>query len=192
VRFDFWRKVPEARVAQKLYLKIVQQSRRQEFYLQGGVADTIDGRFDLLVLNVYLVMRRLKDIGPGAGKLSQALFDEMFSNLDGDLREMGIGDLSIGKKVQKMAEAFYGRVEGYEAGLKHKDPAVLKEALMRNLYRATPVAGTSVDLMYDYMSRQSQSLAEQAPADILTGEVAFAALAASEEASVSPAVPPVE
>ena len=125
------------RAAHDLYTAIIEQSRQPVFYTQAAVPDSLDGRFDLIVLHAFLVMRRLNRIPAdqmtAARALSQALFDLMFDDMDQNLRELGAGDMSVGKKVKHMARAFYGRVAAYEDGL-NGDDGVLGSALLRNLY----------------------------------------------------------
>jgi len=133
---------PETRAARRLFASIMVEARRPELYLDGGVPDTIDGRFDLVSLHLYLVLRRLKGEGAAGQALGQRLFDAAFANFDEALREMGVGDLSVGKKIRKMAEAFYGRVEAYEHALASGDEAAFEAALVRNIYRgAAPSPG---------------------------------------------------
>lgn len=163
-------------IARDIYLQIVRQSRQPDFFKQGAVKDTIDGRFDLLVLNAFLVIQRLSLIEKRGKVLSQAIFDEMFKNLDSDLREMGFGDMSIGKKIRKMAEAFYGRSDNYQTSLEHKDPAVLKESLLRNLYRSEPVGADAVDYVYDYVLAQKGALAGADDEALCGGRIPFQTL----------------
>ncbi|MFN3077932.1 MAG: ubiquinol-cytochrome C chaperone family protein [Alphaproteobacteria bacterium] len=130
----FGRKNPEAAPAQDLYGSIVRQARTPEFYTELGVSDSVDGRFDLIVLHAFLLLRRLKQDGSESATLAQAVFDAMFADMDRSLREMGVGDLRVGAKVKQMATAFYGRVAAYDSGL-DGDAGELEGALMRNLYR---------------------------------------------------------
>src|SRR5262249_18572993 len=129
------RKAPPAGkdTIERLYGAVVAQARRPAFYLRFGVPDTLDGRFDMIALHVFLVMRRLKAEGEEGRALSQALANRFFADLDRSLREMGVGDLGVGRRVKVMAKAFYGRIAAYEAGLNSGDTA-LGEALKRNLY----------------------------------------------------------
>lgn len=162
--------------AHSLYVTLVEQSRRPEFYVQGGVPDSLDGRFDMLILHAYLVMRRLKKEGDAdAGHLSQALFDLMFADMDQNLREMGVGDLSVGKKVKAMVEAFYGRAVAYDEGLDGTSDAVLGEALRRNLYGTAQPDGSQVAAMISYLRREDAVLAKQPLDGFLAGRVAFTA-----------------
>lgn len=125
--------------AEAVYLRIVVQSRKPVFFEDYAVQDTIDGRFDLIILHTFLVLRRLKQVGKDNEAFGQALFDAMFSNMDDSLRQMGVGDLSVGKKIKKMSSAFYGRVDAYDAPLIANDISALADALERNLYRGEPV-----------------------------------------------------
>ena len=107
--------------ATPLYTEIVRQARQPDFYNKLGVPDTYNGRFDLIALHAFIIMRRLKSIGKNGETLSQALFDCMFIDIDKNLREMGVGDLSVGKKIKNLAAAYYGRVKAYEGALLETD-----------------------------------------------------------------------
>ena len=170
---------PQRATADRLYAQIVTQSRHPDFYTQGRVADSVDGRFDMIVLNVFLVIRRLKQDGEEAGRLSQYLFDVMFENMDSSLREMGVGDLSVSKKIKAMAEAFYGRVSAYEDGLRADDDSVLPKMLLRNLYRDAAVPDDVLELMARYVRRQETSLGAQPSGELNAGRVDFLILGES-------------
>lgn len=158
-----------ADAAHDLYAAVITQARRPEFYTGGAVADTLDGRFDLLVLHAFLVLHRL---GQGSqAPLSQALFDLMFADLDQNLREMGASDMSVGTKVKKMAKAFYGRAAAYQAGL--DDRAGLIDALHRNLYRGAEIDEAVVAAMATYVAAQAELLAQQDIAELQQGRVRF-------------------
>lgn len=137
---DWLRPAPEALVARALFTRAMAAARKPEFYLEGDVADSVDGRFDLVVVHLILMMHRLKREGEEGRDLAQRLFDIAFANFDEALREMGVGDLSVPKKIKKMAEAFYGRVEIYEAALTTGGESAFADALKRNLYRGKAVA----------------------------------------------------
>jgi cytochrome b pre-mRNA-processing protein 3 len=98
-----------------LYAACVAQARRPEFYTSMGAPDTLEGRFELYTLHVVLVVLRLKGHGDNPSAAAQALFDAYLQSLDIALREMGVGDLSVGKKMKKLGRAFYGRVKSYDA-----------------------------------------------------------------------------
>ncbi|HTI67389.1 MAG TPA: ubiquinol-cytochrome C chaperone family protein [Caulobacteraceae bacterium] len=101
----------------RLYVAASAHARQPALYLAGGVADTPEGRFELYTLHVVLVLHRLKGQGSQAAEVAQALFDAYVKNLDHGLREMGVGDLSVGKKMRKLGEAFYGRAKAYDEAL---------------------------------------------------------------------------
>jgi len=163
----FFIKQPADPATAALYSACVAQARREEFYRLYGVADTIDGRFDLLVLHVFLVMRRLG----GEGEIKQKLFDLMFADMDQSLREMGVGDMSIGKRMRPMIAAFYGRTQAYEKALAQSGVA-LSEALARNLYGGV-VQPDALKAMTDYVRRASSALDTRSLEELRGNRVAF-------------------
>ncbi len=116
-----------------LYRAVVAQARAVAFYEHLGVPDTLDGRYDLLVLHCHLVARRLSAEGAVGTALGQALFDLMMADMDRGLREMGVGDLSVGSRVKAMARAYLGRAKAYDEALETGGDA-LSVALRRNVY----------------------------------------------------------
>ena len=116
---------------QRLYGAIVAAARHAQFYESMGVADTIEGRFEMIVLHLFLVLNRLK--GEGVEDLRQRLTDEFFADMDRSLRELGVSDVTVGKKVRKIAEAYYGRVIAYDKALL-ANADILQETINRNIY----------------------------------------------------------
>jgi cytochrome b pre-mRNA-processing protein 3 len=116
-----------------LYGAIVAQARLPAFYVEFGVPDTIEGRFDLLVLHLVLVLHRLSQAGARGREFGQQLFDAFCRDLDGNLREMGVGDLTVPKRMRGFGEAFYGRQAAYLAALEAQNPADFENALSRNI-----------------------------------------------------------
>src|SRR5262245_5163238 len=110
--------------ARRLYARIVEQARCATFYAEGGVPDTLDGRFEMVALHCFLLLRRLKD-GGQAQRLGQAIVDLMFDDMDAALREMGAGDLGVGRRVRRMAEGFRGRTAAYDHGLRAGAPELV-------------------------------------------------------------------
>lgn len=126
---------PGARVGDELYALAVSQARNTGFYTRLGVADQIDARFELYTLHVLLLVLRLRDENTSQGQdTAQALFDVYVSALDHALREEGVGDVAVGKKMRKLGEALYGRMAAYEKPLRDADEGGLVEALARNVY----------------------------------------------------------
>ncbi|MCE2509889.1 MAG: ubiquinol-cytochrome C chaperone family protein [Alphaproteobacteria bacterium] len=156
--------------ARTLYAQIVAQARRAEFYTACGVPDTLDGRFEMVALHAFLVLHRLKKLDAGA--LAQALFDTMFMDMDENLREIGVGDLSVGKRVKQMVSAFYGRVAAYETGLAGEAGA-LEAALARNLYGTVEAGPARLERMAAYLRREALALEAQDATAIASGTVSF-------------------
>ncbi|WP_158047065.1 ubiquinol-cytochrome C chaperone family protein [Skermanella pratensis] len=169
----FRRKRPEAE-ALDLYEAIVAQARRPEFYAGSGVPDTIDGRFEMIALHAFLVMRRLKGQGQAASAVSQELFDTLIADMDRSLREIGIGDLSVPKHIKNMAKGLYGRIVSYEKGLAEPGDAALHAALDRNLYGTVlEVPEDHLAAMAAYMRRETAALAGQPVESLAAGRVQF-------------------
>ena len=124
------RRAPARKAAESLYAALVLQARQPEFYERLGVPDSVDGRFEMVALHLFIVLRRLKAEPPSLG---QALVDIFVEDMDASLREMGAGDLGVGRRVKQMAQAFYGRVAAYEQGLAGPEERLI-EALRRNVY----------------------------------------------------------
>ena len=158
------------RSARDLYDSLVVQARRPEFYLNCGVPDSVDGRFDMIALHAFLVLRRLKRDHERTANLAQDLFDTMFEDMENNLREMGAGDLGVSRRVKAMAMAFYGRIAAYEAGLAGGDE-ILSDALLRNLYRQRIPEDPGA--MCRYMRTESEALDALDTERLLEGKLAF-------------------
>jgi cytochrome b pre-mRNA-processing protein 3 len=158
--------------AMRLYSRIVEQARSPEFYRSLGVPDSPTGRFDMVALHGILVMRRLTSEGNSAG-LAQELSDTMFADLDRNLREMGVGDLSVGKHMKKLASHYFGRVEAYEDGLVGNEQ-LLQDALRRNLYATAKPAPAQIAAMAGYVRAAAASLKQQPLASFSAGSIEFA------------------
>lgn len=161
------------RAAANLYLRVVEQARRPDFYTGFGVPDTLEARYDMIVLHAWLLLRRLGTVpGEAVKTLSQTTFDLMFTDMDRNLREMGVTDLRVGKRVQRMAEAFYGRAGAYDKAL-GEGPEAFHAALARNLYQAEPAASTHLAAMAAYVKAQVAHLDAQDEGVLLDGTVSF-------------------
>jgi cytochrome b pre-mRNA-processing protein 3 len=127
----FRRPLAFPRTIEAIYGMIVAQAREPLFYRAMGVPDTVNGRFDMMLLHIWMVLRRLRPVEGGA-ELSQALFDHFCADMDANLREMGVGDLAVPKRMQKFGEAFYGRAAAYDLALTQGDEP-LAQALCKNI-----------------------------------------------------------
>lgn len=161
---------PQAKI-RPLYGAIVAQAREPRFYGHYGVPDTVEGRFDMLVLHVYLVSRRLMAGGQESAP-AQEMFDLFFQDMDENMRELGVGDLSVPKKVRAMGEAFYGRAGAYNAALADSGDEKLVSALDRNVFGGAENTQAARRLAR-YVRSADGALAAQSPAEIARGEVVF-------------------
>jgi cytochrome b pre-mRNA-processing protein 3 len=162
-----------------LYGAAVAAARDSFFYARLGVPDTLDGRFDVVGLHAVLLIRRLRNLPPPGPALAQAVFDAMFSDMDINLREMGVSDLSVGKRVRAMWEALHGRAQAYEAALASGDAAGRAEARARNLWRGAGGPAGSAAAMARYVIAADAALATQPLALLAAGTVAFPSPAAA-------------
>lgn len=149
----------------RVYEAIVAAARQPRPYAEWGVPDSIDGRFDMIGLHLFLVLDRLR--GQEA-VFRQRLTDAFFADMDRSLREMGVGDLSVAKKIRKMAEAFFGRVAAYDAALP-KGREAFAAVLVRNVYAGNGDAGR----LAAYALTVRDSLLGQQPGQIAAGHVNF-------------------
>lgn len=134
------------RVIERLHERVVAAARRPALFLPPyGVPDTIEGRFDLLVLLSILTLRRLENLAEPGPEVAQDLMDTVFEHLDAGLREMGVGDLAVPKRMKKLAEAFAGRNVAYRAALAQNGPG-LADALARNIYGQEAAEGRAIAL----------------------------------------------
>jgi cytochrome b pre-mRNA-processing protein 3 len=124
----------------QIHGKIVAAARRPPLYADLGVPDTLEGRFEMVTLHAGLVMRRLMKDSDAGAELAHELADSVFRHFDVALREMGLGDIAVAKRLKQMAEAFYGRNKAYGEGLDEPGSGSLNGALARNVYGAADVA----------------------------------------------------
>ena len=158
--------------AHAAYTSIVEQAREPDFFLRLEVPDSLDGRFEMIALHMFLVLNRLKAERAATEEFAQALFDAMFADLDRGLREMGASDMGVGKRVKEMATGFYGRIAAYEKGLEGDDQ-ILSEALKRNLYGTVQPSAQAIAAMARYVRSQAANLGRQPVEAFLKNEIQF-------------------
>jgi cytochrome b pre-mRNA-processing protein 3 len=165
-----------------LYGAIVAQARAAVFYTHYGVSDSVEGRFELIVLHLMLVLRRLgaeraaasergPSLGPGSA-VGQRLFDVFCRDLDDNLREMGVGDLAVPRRMRQFGEAFYGRQAAYGAALGAADPQELEKALARNILDDVD-AGEKAAPLARYVRAAALQLDAQPEGSLIAGRVVF-------------------
>ena len=157
-----------AKAERSCYEAIVAAARHPVFYADWGVPDTVDGRFDMIALHTFLVLDRLKGEQEA---FRQALVDEFFADMDRSLREMGVGDISVGKKVRKMAEAFYGRLTAYDQAVESGEGALVA-AISRNIFTDHPDS-PGAGLLAGHVMAARADLAAQESGAIAAGQVSF-------------------
>jgi len=173
---------PAREAGKALYAAAVGQARKPALYRDLAAPDTAEGRFEVYSLHVMLLLDRLRHptaaVDPvdtqEAAEVSQALFDTYLKDLDHALRELGVGDLSVGRKMRKLGVAFYGRGKSYDAAFAAlPDEAALEALLVRTVYAG--VAADAAPRLVAYVLAQRRALAAQPLADLLTGQVAWSA-----------------
>ncbi len=185
--FSFFRRTAQRDTISTLYGMIVAQARLPVFYRDYAVADTVNGRFDLIVLHLALVLDRLAR-EPALQGIGQGLFDRFCRDMDDNLREMGISDLKVPKEMRRMGEAFYGRSQAYLAAIPtalgpHRDSRALIDALTRNIYGGAPSALAAAPKLADYMLEAVGDLKAQDAASLAAGALHFPDPAAARAAT---------
>lgn len=167
-----FRKRPAETAGAALFAAAARQARVPALYAGFGAPDTLEGRFELYTLHVVMLVERLSGQGEQAQETSQGLFDAYVRSLDDALRQIGVGDLSMGKKMKKLAGAFYGRLSTWqEAVAPLPDRAALEAMLLRTAFEG--VEGGNPAGLADYVVRARDALAAQPLSNLLSGEVAW-------------------
>lgn len=137
--FGFFRQKRHNRIiVDRQYAALTGLAREPVFYRDLDVPDTVMGRFEMLSLVMILFFRRTRTAAAGGQELAQEIVDAFFQDIDHSIRELGIGDQSVPKRMKKLAGMFYGRLESYAAALEERDVARLASALRRNIYPGSP------------------------------------------------------
>jgi cytochrome b pre-mRNA-processing protein 3 len=170
---NLFRRTPQDDRIAVLYGAIVAQARAPVFYRDYGVADTANGRLEMIILHTILVLCRLEQEGGALKPFGQELFDYFCSDMDANLREMGVGDMAVPRKMKGIAESFYGRKRAYEAALTAPGPDQLAAALARNAFAGTAIDQTGAARLAAYMREAVRTLAALDPAALLRGQVVF-------------------
>ena len=179
----FFRSKPQEEAAWALYRAVVEQAREEPLFLELGIPDSVDGRFESIVLHLVLVLRRLRRDFPKGEDLAGSLQEAFYADMDRSLREMGAGDLGVGKRVQRMAEGFMGRLASYEAALDalpSEGEGELRAALLRNVYGTLDADSVDPSDLLGYVLEQAAALDRQDGAELRAGASAFASFQSRE------------
>jgi cytochrome b pre-mRNA-processing protein 3 len=153
-----------------LYGAIVAQARRPAFYRLYHIPDTVMGRLEMIMLHLILVLRHFHQFEPQNRELGQKLFDHFCADMDANMREMGVGDLAVPRKMRRIGDAFYARQRLYGAAFARDTNEDLAEALSRHVYGSSAQAHTAARLA-DYSRRAAHDLLTQAGFE--RGEIQF-------------------
>ena len=178
------------RTGQQIYERIVAQARSEGLYLQHGVADSMEGRFEMILLHLVLVRERLKHEGAAGQRLGQDLLERLISDMDDALRQIGIGDMGVPRRVKRAAAAFGERAQAYVPALAPLPPADrrrdapddrLETALLTHVYQCRDAGETAahiahVDALAAYVRRAAAALSAMPSAELLAGTLDFGTL----------------
>lgn len=172
------------RIGAELYERIVAQARQPALFRDLGVPDTMEGRFELIVLHIVLVLERLKREGSEGQLLGQAVLERLIADMDDALRQIGIGDMGVPRRVQRAAAAVRERVRDYAPGLdphpsRETAPKRLEDAFCEHIYGAGNAAQSPIVLSYatrlaDYARSSRAALDGVSSSDLLAGRLDFA------------------
>jgi cytochrome b pre-mRNA-processing protein 3 len=169
--FNLFRKNTATEPVLAIYSAIVAQSRQPVFYAEWLVPDTVTGRFDMISLHMALLFRRLRSETGRSKDFSQSVFDLFFRDMDRSLREMGVGDLGVPKRIQKMGNIFFGLLAALSEPMDRNDSQALEAVLSRNIFDGA--SGSNVEALAAYLLRQDRALMSNTAGDIVAGRIAF-------------------
>lgn len=169
-------KAAKAKITEALYDQIVAAARQPVFYAEWGVPDTPLGRYEMISLHLFLVLHRLKGQSGALSEIAQELTDMFFTDLDHSIRELGIGDLGVPKRMKKLARMFYGRAASYGEAIDYSDLGKLSEALARNV-RPQEANWAGAGELGAYVLNTYRRIAGTPLADIAAGKLDFAPVA---------------
>jgi cytochrome b pre-mRNA-processing protein 3 len=172
MKSGLFRRSPKQDTIHALYGAIVAQARSPVFYRGYAVPDTVTGRLEMILIHVFLFFRRARGGMNIMRPLGQGVFDRFCDDMDGNLREMGIGDLAVPKHMQRIGEAFYGRAAAYDAALDATDDAALSQALVRNVFGQEPQPERTQRLAV-YIKAVDVQLAQEEDANLAQGRISF-------------------
>lgn len=158
--------------ASKIYGRVVAQARQPVFYARHGVPDTPEGRYELVVMHLWLAVDRLQRIGPDGQRLARILTERFVEDIDDNLREMGVGDMVVPKKVKRAAAGLLERADMYKGALRGDGESALRDALA-HFFAVAPEAKLQAALLADYMESAHRMLATQTDTDVLSGRLQF-------------------
>jgi cytochrome b pre-mRNA-processing protein 3 len=159
--------------AAALYDVILAQARQPELFRDHGVPDTVEGRYDMMVLAAFLIMRRISAVGDGGPAIAQATIDRFFTEMDRALREMGVGDLGVPKRMKSIAGLYAGCSQAYAAALAQSGDEALVAAILRNVFEGEGRRRPSTEALARYVRQLDRALAHASDAEVVAGRLAL-------------------
>ena len=169
----FQRKKSNRRVVERQYELITRAARRPVFYAAMDVPDTVMGRFEMISVHLILYLRASNKVGGTAARIAQEIVDAFFEDVDHSIRELGIGDTSVPKRMKKFSHMFYGRAKSYEEAIAAGDSDALAAALGRNIHPEAGEARPSMMALAHYMVDTNEKLAAASAAEFESGTMTF-------------------
>jgi cytochrome b pre-mRNA-processing protein 3 len=173
IMFGLFRNKERDAQVSRLYDQILVQSRDPVLFLDGRVADTVEGRTDMMLLHLFLLMHRLNNEQGEILELARGVCDRFFAELDRAMREMGVGDLTVPKKMRKIADIYAGCSSAYGNALASSDKTDLSEALLRNVYGRSEDRRPQAQALADYVRRAASALANVPATSLVSDHIPF-------------------
>jgi cytochrome b pre-mRNA-processing protein 3 len=167
-----FRRTPRSHSIAGLYGMIVAQARAPEFYRAYGVPDTVNGRFEMIALHTVLLLHRMAE-PVQLRRIGQEIFDHFCEDMDASMREMGVGDLTVPRKMRRVGAAFYTRQKEYLEALAAGDLDLLEAALARNVFDGMPGSRDGAERLARYVRAAADALAAQDNEALARSDVRF-------------------
>ncbi|NRA89438.1 MAG: ubiquinol-cytochrome C chaperone [Rhizobiales bacterium] len=171
----FGKERQEHSLATDLYGHAVAAARNPILYGTKGAPDTANGRFELIILHIFLLFRRLQDQDKRIQSIKQKTFDCFLRDMDVSLCEIGVGPDGVPKRIQKMLENFYGRAAAYQTALENQDIEILTQTISRNFYSDDKQNSTGAKMLANYVLNSAQNLENASTEDLINSKFSFAA-----------------
>ncbi|MFB2551201.1 ubiquinol-cytochrome C chaperone family protein [Ensifer soli] len=169
----FGKKTSNSAIVERQYALLTEAGRQPSLYLGHDVPDTVMGRFEMLSAVFILYFRRTRHSGRAGQEIAQEIVDAFFEDIDHSIRELGVGDVSVPKRMKKLAGMFYGRLESYAAALDTGSAADLAASLRRNFYPEAGASAPGMERLAAYLVRVEAALLA-VPEDVVeAGRLAF-------------------
>jgi len=169
----FKRKKANQALVERQYAEITAAARSPAFYESMGVPDTVMGRFEMISLHLFLYLRRTGSAGEATQGLAQEIVDAFFEDVDHSIRELGIGDMGVPKRMKKLAKMFYGRVTSYSQALDADDRQALTDALKRNIHPEVGDDAPSMQALSDWVMATARALEDVTDETLSAGQLVF-------------------